>query len=284
MNKEIVDFLKKIEAYLITCNIEISITQKIMNFLVYKVMQNENISRKEIIDAVASRLQIMANEYIANINIDEQRKQPYVMILCGVNGVGKTTTIGKMVSIFKKSNYDVMVATCDTYRPAANSQLMDCSGLDANDFICMSKETDVPYKIAVKAYNTAVERGKDILIIDTSGRLHNNQNLMAELLKIKYKLHEISFYIPNDVVLIVDASGGYNLLEQAKMYNDLIGITGIIATKLDIARKPGIILSICEKFNIKIFGICDGEERNKIRELEPKSFADAILSDINDIM
>ena len=284
MNKEIVDFLKKIEAYLITCNIEISITQKIMNFLVYKVMQNENISRKEIIDAVASRLQIMANEYIANINIDEQRKQPYVMIVCGVNGAGKTTTIGKMVSIFKKSNYDVMVATCDTYRPAANSQLMDCSGLDANDFICMSKETDVPYKIAVKAYNTAVERGKDILIIDTSGRLHNNQNLMAELLKIKYKLHEISFYIPNDVVLIVDASGGYNLLEQAKMYNDLIGITGIIATKLDIARKPGIILSICEKFNIKIFGIYDGEERNKIRELEPKSFADAILSDINDIM
>ena len=284
MNKEIVDFLKKIEAYLIGCNIEISITQKIMNFLVYKVMQNENISRKEIVEAVSSRLRIMANEYVANIDIDEQRKQPYVMIVCGVNGAGKTTTIGKMVSIFKKNNYDVMVAECDTYRPATDIQLIDCSGLDVNDLIYMAKETDVPYKIAVKAYNTAVERGKDILIIDTSGRLHNNQNLMAELLKIKYKLHEISFYIPNDVVLIVDASGGYNLLEQAKMYNDLIGITGIIATKLDITKKPGIILSICEKFNIKIFGICDGEGINKIRELEPKSFADAILSDINDIM
>ena len=269
---------------MIGCNIEISITQKIMNFLVYKVMQNENISHKEIIEAVASRLQIMANEYIANIDIDEQRKQPYVMIVCGVNGAGKTTTIGKMVSIFKKNNYDVMVAECDTYRPATDRQLFDCSVLDVNDVMYISKETDVPYKIAVKAYNTADERGKDILIIDTSGRLHNNQNLMAELLKIKYKLHEISFYIPNDVILIVDASGGYNLLEQAKMYNDLIGITGIIATKLDITKKPGIILSICEKFNIKIFGICDGEERNKIRELDPKSFADAILSDINDIM
>lgn len=283
MNEESLVFLEKIEEYLLKSNIHIDIVKEIMNILANKVIKNQQITKKEIIKLVENSIKQMISKYTVDFDIENVEK-PYVMLVCGINGSGKTTTIGKMINLLNDYGWNLLVAGCDTYRAGAEKQLRDWVQDKQNDFISIEKETDTPSKIAVRAYNIAKTKNKDILIVDTSGRLQNNQDLMAELLKIKQKLKEISIKIPNDVVLIIDSSCGYNALEQAKMYNDLIGITGIIATKIDIAKKPGIILSICKKFNIKIFGVCNGEEKDKINSLDPQGFVDAILCDINKIL
>ena len=109
-------------------------------------------------------------------------------------------------------------------------------------------------------------------------------DLMSELLKIKQKLKRSSIYIPNDTVMIVDANCGYNALEQVETYNNLIGITGIIATKLDIVKRPGIVMSICHKLNVPVYGVSDGEEKDKIHDLDCEKFADLVLSGTNDIL
>ena len=283
MQKEILNFLEKIEEYLLKSNIHIEIVEEIMNFLAHKAIQNNDITKTEIVELVSNKIQSMMKQHIANFDVESCHK-PYVMIVCGINGSGKTTTIGKMTNLLKECDWSVMIAACDTYRAAAETQLRDWVSENVDDFITMEKESDTPSKIAIRAYRKACENKKDVLIIDTSGRLQNNQDLMAELFKMKQKLHEISNTVPNDVVLIIDANNGYNAMEQARIYNELIGITGIIATKLDIAKRPGTILSICSKFNIKIFGVCNGENKDSINDLDPKAFADAILCDIETLM
>ena len=284
MEKEIFLFLEKFEGYLLSSNLSTKVVKEIMDFLAYKVIRDKSLTKEAIVENASNRIQMMISEYIASFNISQMNSDPYVMLVCGVNGSGKTTTIGKMVHILKDYGWDVMIAGCDTYRAGASQQLLGCVNDDPENFIFMSQESDTPAKIAVKAYNKAVEKKKDILIIDTSGRLHNNQDLMSELLKIKHKLHEISYYAPNDIILIIDSSCGYNAIEQVKTYNDLIGITGIIATKLDIAKSPGMILSICKEFGVKIFGFCNGEAVDKISDVNPKDFADAVLRNIGSIM
>ena len=283
MNQEILVFLEKVEEYLLKSNIHDDIVKEIMDYLAHKTIQNENITKQDIINLLSIRIETMISKYVAEFEIDKVEK-PYVMLVCGINGSGKTTTIGKMIHLLDTLGWDLLVACCDTYRAGAEKQLSDWVKDTKNDFISIENDKTSPSKIATKAYNLAVERNKDILIIDTSGRIQNNQDLMAELLKIKQKLKEISNKVPHDTVLIIDSSCGYNALEQAKMYNDLIGIDGIIATKIDISKKPGIILSIVKNLNIKIFGVCDGEEKEKIDELDAHKFTNSILCDIDKLL
>lgn len=283
MKPEMLQFLENVEDYLLKSNIHVDIVEEIMNFLAYKTLQNDRLNKENIVELLSDQIEFMIKKYVANFDIEQQSK-PYVMLVCGVNGTGKTTTIGKMANLLKEYEWDIMIAACDTYRAGAENQLRDLVKIDQDDFITSCKDNDTPTKIVVRAYNKACLKNKDVLIIDTSGRLQNNQDLMAELFKMKQKLHEISNRIPHEVVLIIDTNSGYNAMEQAKMYDDLIGITGIIATKVDISKRPGMILSICKKFNIKIFGICNGEEKDKINDLDPKAFAEAILCDIGTIM
>ena len=280
MDKEKIEFLEKIEEYLIKADIHIEIVGEIMNFLAKKTLSNNNLTKQDIVSILEMQLKYMISVYIKSFNIDEN-KTPYVMIVCGVNGSGKTTTLGKMANLINNLSWSVVIGACDTFRSAAKEQIQTWSNGVVDSFICKEHENETATKIALKAYNTAFRDGKDVVLIDTSGRLQNNQNLMAELLKMKQKLHDISRNIPNDVVLVIDSNCGYNALQQAKMYNDLIGITGIIATKVDIAKKPGAILSVCKMFNVPIYGITDGEEKGDINDIEPDKFAKAILCDID---
>ena len=282
MKPENVIFLERIEEYLLKSNIHTDVVKKLMNYLGRKVISNENLTKEEIVKVLRNQIKYIIGKYAKTFDIENCQK-PYVMLVCGVNGSGKTTMIGKMVNLLKAFDWDVLVASCDTFRAAANEQLQKWITDLKNDFLMKEKETDTPARIATRAYKIAKEKKKDVLIIDTSGRLQNNQDLMAELLKMKQKLKSISINIPNDVVLIIDSNSGYNALEQAKMYNDLISITGIMATKIDIAKRPGMILSICSLFEINVFGISDGEDKDKIRDIDPDEFADAILCDIKEI-
>ncbi len=280
MKQEILFFLEKIEEHLLKSDIHVDIVEKIMKSIIKEIDKN-NLSKKEIIRKISCKIETMISKYISTFDIDKKYK-PYVMLVCGVNGVGKTSVVGKMSLLLKKYGWNIIISECDTHRKESKQQLCDIISNEGEKYILSAEnKEDTPAKIAIKSYNKAVKENKDILIIDTSGRLQNNKNLMIELLKIKQKLNKISKDLPHDVVLVVDSCCGYNAIEQATIYNNLIGITGIIATKLDISKHPGIILSICCKFNIKIFGICYGKENNKIDDLNPRRFADLLLHGIN---
>ena len=284
IQKEDLAFLEKVEEYLLQTNIDISIVKDLMNGLAKKLFKsNREYSNLEIIELLKLNVLSMMTRYVKNFDIESMDK-PYVMLVCGINGSGKTTTIGKMVKLLNEYNWDVLVAGCDTYRAAAEDQLQSWIRDIKNGFIGKEHDNDTPSKIAIRAYNTAVKQQKDVLIIDTSGRLQNNQDLMAELVKLKQKLKEFSYKIPHDVVLVIDATCGYNAIEQAKMYNELIGITGIILTKTDITKQVGTILSICNKFDIGIFGVSNGEGKDDIDDFDPKKFTEELFNNIDKIM
>lgn len=282
ISEESLDFLERIEEYLLKANIHISIVSEFKNFLIRKIKTCRKISKNDIIECLRNQIKFTIKKYIKDFDINKARK-PYTMLVCGINGSGKTTIVGKMASLLQAYDWNILVASCDTFRMAGAQQLKAWIKEPDENFLSNVKSCEAPYKIAIGAYNLAKKKHKDILIIDTSGRLENNQNLMAELFKLKWELKKTSNNIPNDIVLIIDSSCGYNALEQVKMYNELIGLTGIIATKIDISKRPGIILSVCKLYDICIFGVSDGERREQIRDLEPQEFADSILKDINSI-
>ena len=284
IKKEDLAFLEKIEEYLLQTNVDTEIVEELMNGLTKKLFKSKSqYAKQDLIEILKLNVLSMMTKYVKNFDIESTSK-PYVMLVCGINGSGKTTTIGKMVKLLNEYNWNVLVASCDTYRAAAENQLQSWVKDIKDSFIGKENDNDTPSKIAARAYNTAVRKQKDVLIIDTSGRLQNNQDLMAELVKLKQKLKEFSYKIPHDVVLVVDATCGYNAIEQAKMYNELIGITGIILTKTDISQKAGAILSICKQFNLGIFGVSNGEEKNDIDDFDPKKFTEDLFCNIDKIM
>ena len=284
MNKKQVLFLERVEEYLIQVGVYVPVIKQLMNYLVHKVVSRKIDKNCEIIDLLRGRVAEMMMERVKLFKIDEHN-QPYVILMCGINGSGKTTTIGKMVRLLRSFNWSVVVGACDTFRTVATEQLRILTSkgdldLTNDDFICKEYDNETSTKIALKALKVAQEKKKDVLIIDTAGRTQNNQDLMAELLKMKQKICSYVKGAPHDVVLIVDSNCGYSAMEQVKMYNDLIGITGIIATKMDISITAGSILSVCHLFKIPIYGITNGEKEDDIQDLNPEEFADMLLKDI----
>ena len=282
MHKDIILFLEKIEEYLLKTNIHTDIVKTLMNNLSRAVLKKD-LKQEEIINFLKQDISFSMKKFVRNFNIEVPQK-PYVMLICGVNGSGKTTTIGKMANLLQSYGWNILVAGCDTYRAGANKQLADWVAEPEKTFFSDSNNNGLPSKIAVDAYNKAKKDDKDILMIDTSGRTQNNADLMSELLKIKQKLKKTSIHIPHDTVLVIDANCGYNALEQADMYNSLIGITGIIATKFDIVKNPGILMSVCKKLNVPVYGVSDGEEKDKIHDLDCDKFADLVLSGLDEIL
>ena len=283
MDNEQVEFLKKLEDYLIESNIHTSVVSQIIEFLAKNINSKKHINKEEIVTLLKLELEHQIKGYVKSFSLNPDNL-PYVMLVCGINGVGKTSVIGKISNLLHEFGWSVVVAACDTFRAAAAEQLRIWTANKVNDFVFKEKDNETSTKIAVRALNLANKKDRDVVIIDTAGRLQNDQGLMEELLKMKQKLRELSYGAPHDVVLVVDANCGYNALSQVKMYNDLIGITGILVTKTDIAHRPGMILSICKTYNIPVFGISDGEGADTIKDLDPKQFAEAILKDINKIM
>ena len=285
VDKKQVVYLEKIEEYLMHIGVYMPVVKELMNYLLHKVLSRKIVKNSEIIALLRDKIIEMMTARAKLFKIDEDKK-PYVILLCGMNGSGKTTTIGKMVKLLRSFNWSVVVGACDTFRAVASEQLRiwTSNGKDDfmdNDFVFKEHNNETSTKIALKALKVAQENKKDVLIIDTAGRVQNNQDLMAELLKMKQKICSYVRGAPHDVVLIVDSNCGYSAMEQVKMYNDLIGITGIIATKMDISITAGSILSVCHLFKIPIYGITNGEKEGDIKDLNPKEFADMLLQDIN---
>ncbi|MDY0131353.1 MAG: signal recognition particle-docking protein FtsY [Desulforegulaceae bacterium] len=202
---------------------------------------------------------------------------PHVILVTGVNGVGKTTTIGKLAYKFTNEGKSVLIGAADTFRAAAVEQLEKWAKNSGSDFVKHKEKTD-PAAVAFDSIDAGIARKKDVVIIDTAGRLHNKDNLMKELVKIKSTINKRLEGAPHEVLLVVDASTGQNALNQTKTFNEAAKITGIIITKMDGTAKGGIAAAIQKEFKIPVDYIGVGEKIEDLHEFDPEAFLDAILN------
>jgi len=203
--------------------------------------------------------------------------KPFVILAVGVNGVGKTTTIGKLASRFRSQGLSVLLAAGDTFRAAGIEQLEIWAQRADTQFVKHQKGSD-PAAVAFDAVAAAQNRGVDIVIVDTAGRLHTKINLMDELKKVRRTIDKAMPGAPNEVLLVVDATTGQNALRQAEMFNKAVGVTGIALTKLDGTAKGGIVFAIKKELGIPVRLIGVGERIDDLRDFDPKEFVEALFS------
>ena len=203
-------------------------------------------------------------------------KKPFVIMVVGINGVGKTTTIGKLAYQYIRSGQEVVIVAADTFRAAANEQLEIWSKRAGAEIIQQEQGSD-PAAVVFDALKSARARGADVAIVDTAGRLHTKVNLMEELKKIKRVMQKVDPEAPHEVLLVIDASTGQNGLQQAKQFSGAVGVTGLVLTKLDGTAKGGIVLAITRDMNIPVKFIGVGEQIDDLQPFDKKAFVDALF-------
>lgn len=201
--------------------------------------------------------------------------KPHTILIVGVNGVGKTTTIGKLAHNYRHAGKRVIIAAADTFRAAANEQLEIWAQRAGVDVIRQAHGAD-PAAVAFDALNSAIARNIDVLIIDTAGRLHTKVNLMEELKKIKRVLQKIDPKIPQEILLVLDASTGQNAFQQLRQFNAAVGVTGLILTKLDGTAKGGVILGLTQEIQIPVRYIGVGEKITDLQPFNKQAFVTAL--------
>ncbi len=202
--------------------------------------------------------------------------QPQVIMVVGVNGTGKTTTIGKLAAHANRAGKKVLIGAADTFRAAAIDQLIIWADRAKADIV-KHKEMADPAAVAFDAVEAAKARGADLVLIDTAGRLHTKVNLMEELKKIKRAISKTIPDAPHEVLLVLDATTGQNAISQAELFNDALGVTGLALTKLDGTAKGGIVISICNTLKIPLKYIGIGEQVNDLQEFDAAKFVDALI-------
>jgi fused signal recognition particle receptor len=209
----------------------------------------------------------------------DRSKQPFVILVVGVNGSGKTTTIGKLARRLREDGLKVVLAAGDTFRAAAIEQLQAWGERDGVPVIAQTAGAD-PAAVIFDAMQAARSRGADVLIADTAGRLHTQGNLMDELRKVKRVLGRLDAEAPHEVLLVLDAGQGQNALAQAREFNAALGVTGIVLTKLDGTAKGGIVLAIADRLRIPIRYIGVGEDALDFDEFDATAFVDVVLEPV----
>ena len=210
----------------------------------------------------------------------KQRGVPYVVLVVGVNGVGKTTTIGKLAHNFKKAGKNVLLGAADTFRAAAVEQLGIWAKRSDVQIISQGANAD-PAAVAFDTVNSAVAKNMDVVLIDTAGRLHNKTNLMSELSKIKRVIQKVIPDAPHEVLLVLDASTGQNAIEQCKQFTEVTNVTALALTKLDGTAKGGVVIGISDRFKIPVKFIGVGEGIDDLQLFNKKEFADSLFSQDN---
>lgn len=202
--------------------------------------------------------------------------KPYVIMVVGINGVGKTTSIGKLAHQYIRLGKKVVIAAADTFRAAANEQLEVWAKRAGAGIIQQTQGSD-PAAVAFDAVKSATAQGADVVIIDTAGRLHTKVNLMEELKKIKRVVQKQNADAPHEVLLVIDASTGQNGVQQAKQFSAAVGVTGLILTKLDGTAKGGIVLAIAKELNLRVKFIGVGEQIDDLQPFDREAFVDALF-------
>ena len=271
--------LNELEEILISSDLSADLSEKIIINLRAKLKNEKDRTIANIIDLLKSELlQILQPDenHQRTTNSKEQVK-PYVILIVGVNGVGKTTTVGKLAYNFRQAGNKVIVGAADTFRAAANEQLDIWAKRADVEIIQQNMGTD-PSSVAFDAVKKAVDGKFDVVIIDTAGRLHSKINLMNELNKIKRAIEKVLPGAPHDTFLVLDATVGQNALIQASEFDKFIATSGLIITKLDGTAKGGAIFQICEKYNVPVKFIGVGENIDDLQSFDPKLFVSALFN------
>ncbi len=269
------DLFDSLEEALIMADIGVETTEYIIDELrdrvTYKRITDGNVVKEELKDIISEIL----SERDTSVNVSTK---PSVMLIIGVNGVGKTTSIGKIAAYYAGMGKKVMLAAADTFRAAAIDQLDIWAKRAGVDIIKNTEGTD-PAAVVFDACGAAKARGADLLICDTAGRLHNKKNLMAELEKINRVIERELGGCARETLLVLDASTGQNAVSQAKLFSEAASITGIILTKLDGTAKGGIVITISKEQSLPVKFIGVGEGIDDLREFDSADFAKALFED-----
>ena len=268
------DLIDDLEAQLLTADVGIEVTTKIIDTV------TQQIDRKELkdVDAVKAAVRDHMQQLLAPFAqpLDTSSAKPYVILMTGINGAGKTTTIGKLARHFQQEGKKVMLAAGDTFRAAAVEQLQTWGARHNVPVIAQGTGADAA-SVAYDALQSATARGVDVLIIDTAGRLHTQEHLMAELQKIKRVIGKLNPDAPHETMLIIDAGNGQNALRQAEQFHKAMQLDSITVTKLDGTAKGGILFAISEKLGIPIRYIGVGEHPEDLRPFNANEFVRALL-------
>ena len=269
------DFLDELEEVLISSDVGVNTTVKIIDRIEARVSRDKYLSEIELNE--------MLKEEITNLLAETEKPihntdvKPYVIMVVGVNGVGKTTTIGKLANMFKNQGLKVVLGAGDTFRAAAVDQLKIWGERVGVEVVAKGMDTD-PAAVAFEAVKYGAENNADVVIIDTAGRLHNKINLMNELSKIKRVMDKQVLGAPHEVLLVLDASTGQNAFEQAKQFTAATEVTSLALTKLDGTAKGGVVIGISDQFSIPVKYIGVGEQMNDLQLFDSKNYVESLFS------
>ena len=269
------DLLDEIETALITADVGVAATTGLVESLRKRMKAREFADANALRSALRLELIRMLEPVAKPLAIDPAAK-PFVILTVGVNGVGKTTTIGKLAKRFKDEGRGLMLAAGDTFRAAAVAQLQAWGQRNGVAVVAQGQDAD-PASVAFDALQAAKARGTDVLIADTAGRLHTQQGLMAELSKIKRVLGKLDPAAPHEVLLVIDGTTGQNALSQLRHFHQAAGVTGLVVTKLDGTAKGGVVFALAREFGIPIRFAGIGERPEDLRVFDAEAFVDALL-------
>jgi fused signal recognition particle receptor len=274
------EFLEKLEEILIGGDVGVATSQTIIESIKARAKQQRyetpeelnTLVRDEIASGLIGSLQSVGGDPF-ELPAD---KKPYVIMVVGVNGVGKTTTIGKLAHNYKSAGKNVLIGAADTFRAAANEQLEIWAKRAGVPIIQQLQGSD-PAAVAFDTVKAAQARNVDVVIIDTAGRLHTKTNLMEELKKIKRVMQKCIPDAPHEALLVLDATTGQNAIQQAKLFHQAVGLTGLVVTKLDGTAKGGIVLSISQSMKLPVRFIGVGEQIDDLQPFDSQKFIEALF-------
>lgn len=268
------DLLEELETRLLLADVGVDASSQIINRLTDQVSRNQLTDMDALLAAL--RGEMLAILEPCNDLLTINRDKPFVILMVGVNGVGKTTTIGKLAKKFQNDGHSILLAAGDTFRAAAVEQLQTWGQRNEVAVIAQHSGADSA-SVIYDAVQSATARHIDIVIADTAGRLHTQSNLMEELKKIKRVMQKINPSAPHEVMLVIDAGTGQNALSQVKQFHDAVGLTGLALTKLDGTAKGGVIFAIAKQVGVPVRYIGVGEQIDDLRDFNSHDFVDALL-------
>ena len=273
------DVLDNLEEAFITSDVGVDTTLKIIKRIQDRVARDKYVGTSELnallCDEISQMLADNNNSEVADFTVATDKK-PYVIMVVGVNGVGKTTTIGKLAYNFTQAGNKVVLGAADTYRAAADEQL-ERWGERVGVSVIKNKMGTDPASVAFDTVKSAVAQGADVVIIDTAGRLHNNVGLMNELTKIKNVMKKVVDWAPNEILLVLDGSTGQNAFEQAKQFVAATEVNALAITKLDGTAKGGVVIGISDQFNIPVKYIGLGEGMTDLQIFRKEEFVRSLF-------
>ncbi|WP_322097128.1 signal recognition particle-docking protein FtsY [Pelagibius sp. Alg239-R121] len=266
--------LEELEDLLITSDLGVTTAARLTANLA-KTRFNKDVDPTEVREALADDLAGLLEPVAKPLTIDPARK-PHIVLVVGVNGSGKTTTIGKLATNLTRQGYSVLLAAGDTFRAAAIDQLKIWGERTGCEVIAKAPGADSA-GLAFEAIETARAQNNDLVLIDTAGRLHNKSDLMAELQKILRVIKKLDPDAPHDVLLVLDATTGQNAISQLGTFKELVAVTGLVVTKLDGSARGGVLLALAEKFELPVHAIGVGEGAEDMRPFKARDFARSLM-------